>query len=315
MIRRWSAFFVRAAPALLLAAGLLSPASASPGRQAEPSVLAALRETAASEAASEGARAKAARSLGWYRDAAAASLLRRLMRQERSLDIRLSSACALTELGDLKSPLDLLLATAYGGERTPHCTRGDLLLALGRTRNVAGELHLKRALAGEAPGAEPGYWRDLLQSLYLLATPAAHVMLLDALNDPRAEVAVAAVSPATRIAKTTDDPLRPLARRRLVESAQRVGRERSGAQAASALFWDGVDGNAFWRMLEQAADPAIRIRAARVLRRYYLTPARLERTELALAAESHPEVRHELEATVLFQMQRPVRARPGDGVA
>jgi hypothetical protein len=59
-----------------------------------------------------------------------------------------------------------------------------------------------------------------------------------------------------------------------------------------------VDGAAFYQMLESASEAKLRIRAAKVMNRHYLPPARLSRLQKALAQEKEPTVKAAMQATV-----------------
>src|SRR5436305_10108385 len=117
--------------------------------------VAALVEIATSESEPEARRAKAIRELEFTDVRTQMSPLRKLLREERSVDIRLAAACVLVALGDRKTPRDLLLVTAYEGSRTPNCSRSDVALALGRLGDPAAEMHLAKALKEDPPADEP----------------------------------------------------------------------------------------------------------------------------------------------------------------
>ena len=72
-------------------------------------------------------------------------------------------------------------------------------------------------------------------------------------------------------------------------------------QAASALLWNGVDGAGFFGLLERDPEPKVRARAARVMNRHYLSPARLVRLRAALSRETDPAVRAAMEVTIRGQ--------------
>lgn len=290
---------LRPAWTLLLAAGAATfPAAAAP--QYGERQVSALLEIATAEKEAEGRRAQAVRELEKTELRSHLPALRRLMREERSLDIRLSAACVLVALGDRSAPRDLLLATAYDGERTPHCSRGDVLLALGRLGDPAGVLHLERALRNEAPADEPEYHADACRALAALETPAAHRVLAAALRDGAEPLRATAVTPLSRVARGRS-PERLAARQALLMAARQDPAERVAEQAASALFWDGVDGPGFYNLLERDPEPRVRARAARVMNRHYLTPPRVQRLRAALGREQHPEVRSAMEKTLQGQ--------------
>jgi HEAT repeat protein len=284
--------------AALLAALLCAGAAAAP--RLGPGQVAELLEIAGTEKQPEARRAQAIRQLEHTDERVHLSLLRRLLREERSPDIRLAAACTLAAHGDRKSPLDTLLATAYEGERTASCSRTDVIVALGRTENPAAEFHLDRALKEEAPAGEPYFHSEACRALVRVGTPSARARLVTALRDGSPAVRHAAVSPLASLcvpARTAYLPGVAALRRAAREDPD----EKVAEQAASALLWSGVDGAAFFRMLEADPDPRVRSRAARVMNRHYLTPERLARLRAALAAEPHPEVRAALETTLRGQ--------------
>lgn len=289
----------------LVALALAGPLGAAPARISDAEA-ARLTEIAASERQPEARRALAIRQLEQAPTRDHLSLLRRLLREERSLDIRLASACTLAAQGDLKSPRDLLLATAYDQERTPSCTLSDVMIALARTGEPAAEMHLERALKREAPGDEPFYYQDVCRALSILNTPNAQRLLVQALQAGSPAVRYAAVSPAARLALDPKAPHRAAAADALRLAAAADVEEKVAEQAASALLWSGVDGAMFFRLLESSPDAKVRARAARVMNRHYLTPARLARLQAALEQEQDPGVRAEMSATL--QGQRKPRA-------
>lgn len=275
-------------------------ALASPAPRLREGEVAVLVEIVGSERQPEARRAQAIRQLENTDLRTHMPLLRRLLREERSLDVRLAAACTLAAHGDLKSPKDLLLATAYDAERTPSCSRSDVLLALARTGDPAGEMHLERALQRPAPADEPFYYADVCRALGMLNTPGARRLLLAALAANTPEVRYAAVS---RVAGLAANPKQrwPEAAESLRYSARLDADEKVAEQAASALLWSGVDGPGFFRLLESDQDPKVRARAARVMNRHYLTPARLQRLRAALAREQDPGVREAMETTLSGQ--------------
>lgn len=288
---------------LTLALALVLPAAAAPRYNARQ--VAELVEIAQAEKAPEARRAKAIRELAYTDERGHLALLRRLLREERSLDIRLSAACTLAALGDSKSPRDLLLASAYEMERTPNCSLSDVLRALGRIGDPAAELHLGRALKTPAPADEPFFYSDVCRALADLGTPGAHLLLLNALRDGPPAVRHAAISPLGAISLDRANDYHPAAREALIHAARTDPDEKVAEQAASALFWMGVDGAAFYELLENGATPAIRSRAARVMNRHYLSPTRLARLRKALDREQDPEVRAAIERTLAGQPSSP----------
>jgi hypothetical protein len=288
---------------LALATVFLAP-SAQAARKYGARAVAELAELAGAEKEPEGRRARAIRELEHTEIRTHLSLLRRLLREERSLDVRLAAACTLAAHGDRKSPKDLLLVSAYDGSRTPSCSRSDVLIALGRLRDPDAELHLQRALDSEAPEDEPFFYTDACRALRLLATPGSRRILLDALRHERALVRLAAVTGVSAIALAAGNPERLVARQALLLAARQDADEKVAEQAASALFWNGVDGPGFYRMLEDDPEPIVRARAARVLNRQYLSAPRLERLRRALARERDEGVRAAIEATLRGQKAR-----------
>jgi HEAT repeat protein len=288
----------RASRYLLVTLCLAAPAVAAPRYNAGQ--VAELVEIVQSEKAPEGRRAKAVRELEHTDERTHMSVLRRLLREERSLDIRLSAAVTLAALGDHKAPRDLLLASAYDLDHTPNCSRSDVLRALGQMKDPAAELHLGRALKTEAPEDEPYFYADACRALAALATPGANKLLLDVMRDGSAAVRFAAVSPLGTIA-TGRSAERAAARQALVLAARSDADEKVAEQAGSALLWMGVDGGAFFSMLERDPNPAVRSRLARVMNRHYLSPARIARLRSALALETDTTVRLAIEKTLANQ--------------
>jgi hypothetical protein len=284
---------------LAVALCLILPAGAAP-RYGEAQV-AALLEIAQAEREPEARRAQAIRALAQTEVRTHLGVLRRLLREERSLDIRLSAAVTLAALGDRSAPRDLLLATAYDGSRTPNCTRSDVLLALARTGDPTAELHLARALQSEAPADEPQLHAEACRALGILNTPGARKLLLSSLRDGTPEIRRATVPPLSTMAKTAPAPDREAARKALVRAAQADPDESVAEPAAGALLWNGVDGPAFFALLEHGREPAVRARAARVMNRHYLSPARLQRLRAALARERDPGVRQTMQETLAGQ--------------
>jgi HEAT repeat protein len=294
---------MRRAAAIGLVALSLVPAALSAPRYGEAEV-AQLTEIAASEKEPEARRAMAIRELANTRLRSQMGLLRRLMREERSLDIRLAAACTLAALGDRRSPRDLLLATAYDAEATPSCSRSDVLIALARTGDPAAEIHLERALQAEPPAAEPFYYSDVCRALVILNTPGARSLLLTALRDGRVELRKAAVSPLASAYAALPSASRLEVRQALLLAARSDPEEEVAEQAASALLWSGVDGPGFFALLERDPEPVVRARAARAMNRHYLSAPRLARLKQALAAERDDGVRAELQRTVDSQLRR-----------
>lgn len=284
-----------------LVVSLALPAAAAT-KFSEPQV-AELVAVAEAEKAPEAQRAKAIRQLENTDVRTHLSVLRRLLRQERSLDIRLSAACTLAALGDQKSPRDLLLATAYDGERTPNCSRSDVLLALGRLGDPAAELHLERALKATAPEDEPYYYADACRALVALNTPGARKLLLTSLRDGTTPVRHAVITPLGNLALDRGAAEQPAAREALLNAARFDPDEKVAEQAGSALFWMGADTPGFLSLLEHDPDPAVRARAARVMNRHYLSASRVQRLRAAL--------KHETNATVRAAMEKTVASQPG----
>lgn len=281
---------------LALSLALAAPAAAAPKYGARQ--VAELVEIAAAEKAPEARRAKAVRELEHTDERAHLSLLRRLLREERSLDIRLSAACTLAALGDQKSPRDLLLASAYDLEHTPNCSRSDVLRALGRIRDPAAEMHFERALKTPAPADEPYFHIDACRALAELDTLGARKLLLNTLRDGGPEVRFAAITPLGTLAADRENVDRGAVRDALLHAARMDPEEKVAEQAASALFWMGVDGPAFFSLLENDPAPAVRSRAARVMNRHYLNPSRVKRLRAALARETDVSVRAAIEKTL-----------------
>jgi HEAT repeat protein len=280
-------------------ASLALPAAAAP-KYNEPQV-AELVAVAETEKAPEAQRAKVIRQLENTDVRTHLSALRRLLRQERSLDIRLAAACTLAALGDQKAPRDLLLATAYDGERTPSCTRSDVLLALGRLGDPAAELHLERALKATAPEDEPFYYADACRALVALNTPGARKLLLTALRDGATPVRHAVVTPLGNLALDRTAPEQQSAREALLHAARFDPDEKVAEQAASALFWLGVDPAGFLALLERDPEATVRSRAARVMNRHYLSTTRVQRLRAALGREKDATVRAAMEKTLASQ--------------
>jgi hypothetical protein len=282
---------------LFLCLAVAAPGPAEPAKLREAEV-AQLVEIAAAERQPEARRAQAIRQLEKADSREHLALLRRLLREERSLDIRLAAACTLAAQGDLKSPKDLLLATAYDQERTPSCTLSDVLIALARTGDPAAEMHLERALKREAPVDEPFYYQDACRALTILNTPNAQKLLVQALQSGSTPVRFAAVSPVAKLALNPKSPHRSPAADALRLAAAADTDEKVAEQAASALLWDGVDGKTFFRLLEASPDVRVRARAARVMNRHYLSASRLARLRSAYDFETDPVVRTEMKATL-----------------
>src|SRR3569833_3455059 len=255
-----------------------------------------LVEIAQGESNPEARRAKAIRELENTDVRTHLSVLRRLLREERSLDIRLSTTCTLAALGDRKAPRDLLLATAYVGDHTPNCTRSDVLIALARIGDAAAEMHLQKALQSGAPEDEPYFYADACRAAAILNTPGARKLLFTALRDGKPELRHAAVAPLARIAADAKSPDRANAREALITAARRDPVDKVAEQAASSLFWSGVDGAAFYRLLDSDPDAKVRARAARVMNRQYLTPPRLQHLRATLGKEKDASVREVISA-------------------
>ena len=280
---------------------LVLPATAA-AKYSEPQV-AELVAVAEAEKAPEAQRAKVIRQLENTDVRTHLSVLRRLLRQERSLDIRLAAACTLAALGDRKAPRDLLLASAYDGERTPSCSRSDVLLALGRLGDPAAELHLERALKATAPEDEPYYYADACRALVALNTPGARTLLLTSLRDGATPVRHAVITPLGNLALDRAAPEQVAARKALLHAARFDPDEKVAEQAGSALFWMGADAASFLSLLEHDPEPAVRARAARVMNRHYLSAARIQRLRTAL--------KHEKDATVRTAMEKTLASQPG----
>lgn len=299
----WSALplaaLLLAAPSCAVGAGAAAAPAPAP-RYGEAEV-ARLLEIAETEKEPEGLRARAVRELRHTALRTHMGALRRLLREERSLDIRLSAAVTLAALGDRQAPRDLLLVSAYDGTTTPNCSRSDVISALAELRDPAAELHLERALREPLPEDDSQFHAQVCRALALLDSPGAHRVLLTALRDGSASARHAAITPLARLASTPRHPVRRPARDAILRTARTDGDEQVAEQAASALFWGGVDGPAFFQLLESDPDPAVRARAARVMDRHYLTPARLERLRAAAAREQHPETRAVMERVLASQ--------------
>lgn len=280
---------------ILIALCLLLPVSASRAspRYGDEEVL-RLMEIVQAEKEPESRRAKACRELEHTEARLHLPLLRRILREDRSVDVRLCAAVTLVAHGDRKSPRDTLLATAYEGSRTPNCSRSDVLIALGRLGDPAGTMHIERALKGVAPDDEPYFLNDACRALALLNTPEALRLLSASLRDAQSpSLRHAAVSPMATLAAGSAGARRKAIADALVRAARTDPEDRVGEQAGSALFWSGVDGPAFFRLLSTDPSPAVRSRMVRVLARNYLSPARLSRVEALMAKEKDPAVREE----------------------
>lgn len=267
-----------------------------------------LVEIAVAEKEPEARRARAIRELEKTELRTFLGKLRRLMREERSLDIRLSAAVTLSALGDREAPRDLLLVSAYDRSRTPNCTRSDVVLALARIGEPAAEMHLEQALRDPAPDDEPFFHADVCRALRILGTPGARRILLGALRQGPPAVRLASVSPLSALTADRKWKDRPEAIAEIIRAARAGGDEKGDEKvadhAASALLWSGVDGPAFFRLLEKDPDPIVRARAARVMDRHYLSPARISRLRTALANEKDPAVRTAMETTLRGQSRR-----------
>jgi HEAT repeat protein len=260
-----------------------------------PDEVAALLEVALAENLPEARRAQAVRDLANTEVRTQMSALRRLLREERSTDIRLSAACTLAALGDRKAPRDLLLVTAYEGSRTPTCSRSDVVLALAAIGDPAAVLHLERALRSPPPSDEPAFHRDVLRALGRLNTREARALLLQTLRDGTPELRSACVTVLTAAAGGLPQKEREPIRAAIVRAAASDPDDGVGEQAASALFWSGLDGAAFYRQLEGHPRPEVRLRAVRAMGRHRLTPQRAARLRAALARERDPRVRAGIE--------------------
>ncbi len=252
--------------------------------------VAELVELARAESEPEGRRARAIRELSQTAVRSHMGALRRLMREERSLDIRLSAAITLAMLDDRQAPVDLLLVSAYDRAKTPNCSRGAVLVALGRTRNEAAVLHLERALREEPPTDEPSYSADLCRALGYLNTAASRKLLLETLSSGRSEFRKASVQPLSQAVPTI-----PIAERgpiiQAIRDAARLDENADVASTAmSALLWNGVDGEGFFRLLGSDPSDAVRLRAAKTLGRHPLTPQRQSRVRALAARERNPEI-------------------------
>lgn len=288
----------------LLACGVWLALPAQGGVRYGEAEVGELVEIATSETQPEARRARAIRELARTDVRSHAPALRRMVRQERSLDIRLAAACTLVALGDHKSGKDLLLAAAYDQERTPNCSRTDVLLALGRTRDPAAEFHLARVFTLPVPEDEPNLREEACRALGMLGTPGARRLLKERLRLGEPGVRYAAVHPLTLpVEGKVDAEAAALLR----ITARTDPDERVASQAMSALLWNGVAGPAFFELLERDPDPRVRARAATAMNRHYLSPSRLARLRGALARESDPEVRRAMERTLQGQ------ARPTGG--
>ena len=289
--------------ATLLSVFLALPVRSAPSYNAFE--LSNLVEIAQMEKEGEGRRARAIRELENTSIRTHLPALRRLLREERSLDIRLSAACTLAALGDREAPRDLLLASAYEGTTTPNCTRSDVILALSRLKDPAAELHLERALKEPAPENDSQFYANVCRGLAMMGTPNSLALLLNALRSSSPEVRYAAVTPLAGLALQPGSQARDAIRAALTTAAREDRDDKAGEQAASALLWSGVDGAAFFRILEGDPNAAARARAARVMDRHYLSPARLERLRTALTHELSPSVREAIEKTLASQERKP----------
>jgi hypothetical protein len=274
-------------------------------RKYDASEVGNLVEIAQTEKEAEGRRARAVRELENTSIRTHLPALRRLLREERSLDIRLSAACTLAALGDKEAPRDLLLASAYEGTTTPNCTRSDVILALARLQDPAAELHLEKALKEPAPENDSEFHANVCRALATMGTPGSLALLFGALRSGSPEVRYAAITPLAGLALQPGSQSRDAIRAALATSAREERDAKVGEQAASALFWGGVDGAAFYRILEGDPSSIARARAARVMDRHYLSPARLERLRAALTHEQNATVRAEIEKTLASQERKP----------
>ncbi len=279
---------------------ILPYATAEAAKYGEEQV-AELVEIVQSEKAPEARRAAAARELEKTDVRTHLSVLRRLLREERSPDIRLASACTLAALGDRKSPKDLLLVTAYDGNRTASVSRCDVLIALGKLKDGAALFHLERALKSPAPEDEPLYHAEAGRALGALGSPEAVQTLLSMLRDGVPAARRACVSPLAEAARTIGHPFRSAAAAAVLQSARTDGDEGVALQAMGAVLWEGAGTPAFFPLLERDPDPKVRARAARAMDRHYLTAPRLQRLRAALLREQHPEVRAAMESTLASQ--------------
>jgi HEAT repeat protein len=276
---------------------LVAPPAVAAGKY-DADQVASLVEVAAAEKEPEGRRAQAIRQLANTDVRTHLSTLRRLLREERSLDIRLSAACTLAALGDRNAPRDLLFVSAYDASKTPNVTRTDVLLALGRMGDPAAEMHFERALLSDPPADEPYFLTDGCRSLANLNTAGSRLLLLKALRDGKPPLRLAAINALSGLALQKANPDRAAARAALVNTARTDLDESVAEQAASALLWSGVDGAAFFKMLESEPNAALRMRAAKVMNRHYLPPPRLSRLQKALAKENELSVKAAMQATV-----------------
>lgn len=286
---------------VVMAASLVLLAPARAAKQYGEREVAELLEIVQAEKEPETRRAKAVRELEFTPLRNQLPALRKLLREERSPDIRLSAACVLAALGDHKAPKDLLFATGYEGTRTATVSRCDVVLALGRLGDPAAEMHLERALKAETPTDEPLYHETACRSLGMLNSPGARRLLLNALRDGAEDVRFGSVSPLANIAADRKNPDCAVVLEALRHAARTDPAEKVAAQACSALLWNGLDGPGFFRLLEADPEPAVRARAARVMNRHYLTMSRLQRLEIALAREKDPTVRAAIQETMAGQ--------------
>ncbi len=285
---------------MVVIAILAVPAVGAPAKYGEREV-AELLEIAQAEKEPEARRARAVRELEHTMVRTHLGVLRRLMREEQSVDIRLSAAITLAALGDQKAPVDLLLVSAYDGTKTANCTRSAVLRALGQTRSVAAEFHLERALKQEPAADEPFYADDLCRALIHLGTPGARRLLMVAARDSAPAYRKAAMPHLVPIAKDPKDPWRRTASEAIHEAAEKDPDETVAEEAAATLLWAGLDEPGFFRALEQHVEPKVRTRFARALNRNNLTPARLRRLQSARVREKDPEVQQAMDGTLKGQ--------------
>jgi hypothetical protein len=162
-------------------------------------------------------------------------------------------------------------------------------------------IHLEKAIRAEPPTDEPYYHQDVCRALGMLGGADAARVLLEALRDGIAPLRHASITPLAGVARDRANPHRATASSAIIRAARQDPDHKVAEQAASALLWMGVDGPAFFRMLETDPDPKVRARAARVANRHYLTPARLKRLRAALAVETAPDVQAALQETLASQ--------------
>ncbi len=295
---RWTA-------CILVVAGILGSALAPTLGQAAPRYgeeeVARFLEVALSESAPESERARAVRELEKTDIRTHLSSLRRLMREERSVDIRLAAAYVLVSLGDRKSPRDLLLATAYEGSRTPSVSRSEVLVGLGRLGDPAAVFHLERAVKGEIPEDEPYFYVEACRAIGMLGTADAVRLLLTSLREGKPAVRSATLAPLAAVARSRSNPFAREAAGSVLLAARKDGDEGVAEQAMSAVLWDGAAPSQFFPLLESDPDPAVRARAARVMNRHLLTPDRRRRLQAAASKEKDPTVRKVIDATLASQ--------------